>query len=241
MRCLAVVLITAISTTALPRLVSAADLPVKAQEKPLAPALYSWTGFYLGFEGGGGGADTRHTNAMNGINSGDVRINGGLLGATYGYNFQFGSWVLGVEGDFSWSSIKKHFEDTAPEQFFCTVPDSPIKCVTDLRWLGTDRARIGYAWDRLLVYGTAGVAYGNVRGTLANADFLVSVGDNTRTGFIFGGGVEWAFAPAWSVKAEYLRTGLGEQITYSISNRFPQIVSLTNINIGRVGINYHFR
>jgi len=241
MRCLAVVLITAISATGLTRLGSAADLPVKAQAKPLAPAPYSWTGFYLGIQGGGGWADTRHTNAMNGINSGDVRINGGLFGGTYGYNFQTGSWVLGIEGDFSWSGIKKNFDDSAPELFFCTIPDSPIKCVTDLRWLGTDRARLGYASDRLLVYGTAGVAYGNVRGTLANTDFIVSVGDNTRTGFIFGGGVEWAFMPAWSVKAEYLRTDLGDKITYSISNRFPQFVSLTNINIARVGINYHFR
>src|SRR4249920_3823045 len=139
MRCLAVVLITAISATALTRIGSAADLPVKAQAKPLAPAPYSWTGFYLGIQGGGGWADTRHTNAMNGINSGDVRINGGLFGGTYGYNFQTGSWVLGIEGDFSWSGIKKQFDDSAPELFFCTIPDSPIKCMTDLRWLGTDR------------------------------------------------------------------------------------------------------
>ena len=113
--------------------------------------------------------------------------------------------------------------------------------MTNLRWLGTDRARLGYVWDRLLVYGTAGVAYGNVRGTLANADFFVSIGDNTRAGFIFGGGVEWSFASAWSVKAEFLRTDFGNKTTYNISNRFPQDVSLTNIDIVRVGLNYHFR
>jgi opacity protein-like surface antigen len=90
----------------------------------------------------------------------------------YGYNFQTGSWVLGIEGDFSWSGIKKNFDDSAPELFFCTIPDSPIKCATDLRWLGTDRARLGYAWDRLLVYGTAGVAYGNVRVPLPIQTFL---------------------------------------------------------------------
>jgi outer membrane immunogenic protein len=72
--------------------------------------------------------------------------------------------------------------------------------LTNLRWLGTDRVRLGYAWDRLLVYGTAGIAYGNVQATLLGAPFLVTIGDNTRTGFIFGGGAEWAFAPAWSLK-----------------------------------------
>lgn len=198
-------------------------------------------GFYLGIEGGGGWADTRHTNAINGIHSGDVSINGGLFGGTYGYNLQLGSWLLGFEGDFSWSGIKKNFHDSIPDQFFCSIPDSPINCLTNLRWLGTDRARLGYVWDRLLVYGTAGVAYGNVQGTLANADFLVSIGNNTRAGFIFGGGVEWAFASAWSVKAEFLRTDFGTKTTYFISNRFPENVSLTNIDVVRVGLNYHFR
>ena len=60
-------------------------------------------------------------------------------------------------------------------------------------------------------------------------------------GFVFGGGVEWAFAPAWSVKAEYLHTDFGTKTTYSIGNRFPEDVSLTNIDIVRAGLNYHFR
>jgi len=241
MRTLAVASVTAIFTVVLVQIGVAADLPVKAPVMPPTAAPYSWTGFYLGIEGGGGWADTRHTNAINGIHSGDVSINGGLFGGTYGYNLQLGSWVLGLEGDFSWSGIKKNFHDSIPDQFFCSIPDSPINCLTNLRWLGTDRARLGYVWDRLLVYGTAGVAYGNVQGTLANADFLVSVGNNTRTGFIFGGGVEWAFASAWSVKAEFLRTDFGTKTTYFISNRFPENVSLTNIDVVRVGLNYHFR
>ena len=96
-------------------------------------------------------------------------------------------------------------------------------------------------WYCLLVYGTAGLAYGNVQATILGAPFLITVGDNTRTGFIFGGGVEWAFAPAWSLKAEYLRTDLGEKITDNVITVFPQSVSLTNIDIVRVGLNYHFR
>jgi outer membrane immunogenic protein len=240
-RYFAVALVTAISTAVLVQIGLAADLPAKAPVILPAAIPYNWTGFYLGIAGGGGRAETRHTNANNDLNSGDVSINGGLFGGTYGYNVQLGSWVLGIEGDFSWSGIRKDFDDSIPELFFCTIPDSPLKCVTNLRWLGTDRARIGYAWDRLLVYGTAGIAYGNVSGTLANADFFVSTGDSMRTGFIFGGGIEWAFTPAWSAKAEYLRTDFGSEITYNISNRFLEYVSLTKIDVARVGLNYHFR
>ncbi len=238
MRCLAVALTIVISTAALAQSGLAADLPVKAPVKPLTPVPFSWTGLYLGIQGGGGWANTQHTNALNGINSGTVGIDGGLFGGTYGYNLQLGSWVLGLEGDFSWSGIKSHFIDNNGSDF--CPPSLELQCVTNLRWFGTDRVRLGYVWDRLLVYGTAGVAYGNVEGTFVGAPFLVTVGNNTRSGFTYGGGAEWAFAPAWSVKAEFLHTSLGDKITYNVANRFPQFVSLTDINIARVGVNFHF-
>jgi len=215
----------------------AADMPVKA---PVAAPMFNWTGFYLGIEGGGGWADTRHTNANNGATSGTVGIDGGLFGGTYGYNWQAprSPWVFGLEGDFSWSGIKKTFNDTGTG--FCT---GAVTCVTDLRWLGTDRARLGYAWDRFLVYGTAGVAYGNVRGTIPNGNF--TTGNNTRSGFVFGGGAEWAFAPNWSAKAEYLHIdSLGNKNTYGLIAGAPCIqceqVSLHNIDMVRVGLNYKF-
>ena len=217
----------------------AADLPVKAPVQLPAAAPYNWGGFYLGIAGGGGWANSLHMNAVNGIHSGEVGISGGLFGGTYGYNFQLDSWVLGFEGDFSLSGIKGDFFESSGSDFCSAALE--LHCSTNLRWLGTDRVRLGYAWDRFLVYGTAGVAYGNVQATILGAPFLITVGDNTRTGFIFGGGVEWAFAPAWSLKAEYLRTDLGEKITYNVITIFPQSVSLTNIDIVRVGLNYHFR
>jgi outer membrane immunogenic protein len=239
MRCLAANLIAAFSTAALSQVGLAADLPIKAAVMPPATAVSSWTGFYLGIAGGGGWADSRHTNAINGIHSGTVGIRGGLLGGTYGYNLQLGSWLLGFEGDFSWSGIKGDFLESSGSDFCSAALE--LHCSTNLRWLGTDRVRFGFAWDRLLFYGTAGVAYGEVEATLLGAPFLVTAGANTRAGFIFGGGVEWAFAPAWSVKAEYLRTDLGEKITYNVITIFPQQVLLTNIDVVRIGLNYHFR
>ena len=208
---------------------SAADMPVKGFRAPIT-ASYNWTGFYVGFEGGAGWGDTQHTNVSNGGNSGTSNINGGLFGGTYGYNMQFGTWVIGIEGDISWSGIKKDFNDNNGS-FFCS---GAVQCETQLRWLGTDRLRLGYAWDRLLVYGTAGVAYGSVRGTITNAGF--PDGSTSRTGFIYGGGVEWAFVPKLSVKAEYLRADLGDKVTYTS----VESVSLKNLNIFRVGINYNF-
>ena len=156
MRCLPVALAIVISTSALVQISLAADLPVKVPVRPPTPVAFNWTGFYLGIEGGGGWADTQHTNAINGINSGTVGINGALFGGTYGYNLQLGSWVLGFEGDFSWSGIKGNFVDNNGSDFCST--SLQLQCVTNLRWLGTDRVRLGYVWDRLLVYGTAGVA-----------------------------------------------------------------------------------
>jgi outer membrane immunogenic protein len=214
----------------------AADMPVKASLKApvIAPAAYNWTGLYLGIEGGGGWGNTQHTNNTNGINSGTTTVSGGLVGGTYGYNYQMGSWVLGLEGDFSWSGISANFNDNGSG--FCT---GIVQCQTKLRWLGTDRVRVGFAWDRLLVFGTAGIAYGDVYGTLTNAGF--TTGSITHAGFIGGGGVEWAFAPAWSVKGEYLWTNLGDKATYGLP-ALPLVenVSLKNLSIVRVGLNYHF-
>ena len=162
------IILSAITSVIIATWAIAADLPVKAPMQPLLPAPYNWTGFYLGIAGGGGWANSRHTNAVNGINSGNVGISGGLFGGTYGYNWQLGSWVLGFEGDFSWSGIRSSFSDNNGSDF-CS-PAVEIQCVTNLLWFGTDRARLGYAWDRLLVYATAGVAYGKVEGTLKRSD-----------------------------------------------------------------------
>jgi len=114
-----------------------------------------------------------------------------------------------------------------------------IPCRTDLRWFGTDRARLGYAWDRLLFYGTAGIAYGQVRGTLLTPGF--TVGQTTRTGFVYGGGIEFALASNWSAKAEYLHTDFGDKPTYGTAAApLVESVSFKRFNIFRAGLNYRF-
>jgi outer membrane immunogenic protein len=115
--------------------------------------------------------------------------------------------------------------------------------MTSLRWFGTDRARVGYAWDHLLIFGTVGVAYGSVQGSLYNTVPAFTVGENTRAGIVAGVGLEWAFAPAWSVKVDFMRADLESKITYqhTAGAVSPEIVSLMHMDIARVGLNYHFR
>lgn len=225
-------LLAAACVFALPASSFAADMPAKAAPMAAAP-VFNWTGFYLGVEGGGGWADTNHRNTLGGVGTGFTRIHGGLAGGTYGYNWQpYGSNVVfGLEGDISWSGIRKAFPD-ANGLGFCSP--SPILCVTDLRWLGTDRVRLGVAQGPLLIYGTAGVAYGDVTGTILNAGF--DIGSKLHSGLTAGGGVEWAFAPNSSLKVEYLWADLGSKVTYGIT----ETVSLKNLNIVRVGLNYRF-
>lgn len=214
----------------------AADMPTKAPVYKAAAPTYDWTGFYLGIEGGGGWGTTRHTNSVTGPTSGDHKISGGLFGATYGYNWQSGSWVAGLEGDISWSGIKETF--IAPTGLYCPPPGNP--CVTDLRWLGTDRARIGYVWDRTLLYATGGVAYGNLSATIDNAPLAVTSESRTRVGWTVGGGVEAALMSNWSVKLEYLYVDFGDKANYhTVGTNVPENVLLRS-NIVRVGLNYKF-
>lgn len=211
---------------------TAADFPVKA---PIHPAAATWSGFYLGIQGGGGWGSTRHTNSLNGATSGTVDINGGLFGATYGYNWQSGSWVFGLEGDISWSGIRATFNDTGSG--FCGP--APAICLTDLRWFGTGRARLGYALGHHLVYATGGVAYGSVRATLLNA-ICCNSETHTRVGYAVGGGFETAFNTNWSVKLEYLYMNFGTKANYTATIAGIAENVFLDSHVVRAGLNYRF-
>lgn len=196
-----------------------------------APA-FNWTSFYLGVSGGGGIGTTKHTNAANGATSGsDSGMNGGILGGTYGFNWLIApSWLVGIEGDFSWALLQDRFPH--PGNDFCDGSG----CITDLHWLGTDRLRFGYRTDDdWLFYATGGVAYGDVR-----AHILGCCTDETRTrfGYTAGGGVETSIAPQLSLKLEYLFVDLGNEVNYHGSVGGDGEKVLVRANVFRVGINY---
>jgi outer membrane immunogenic protein len=173
---------------AAPIAAQAADLgPTPSYKAPayVAPSYATWTGFYVGINGGYGfgSADT-----------GGVSFDpsGFLIGGTVGYNLQTGSWVWGLEGDFAYSAMK---DDS-------TVAGAEI----EIPWFGTARGRIGYAgWGNLLPYITGGAAF-------AKMDISGPGGSesDTRIGWTVGAGLEYALFSNWSVKVEYLYADLGE-------------------------------
>jgi outer membrane immunogenic protein len=189
---------------------SAADLsvrktmPYKAQ--PYAQT-YSWSGFYLGVNGGGGWGDSDSSNGFR-----------GLMGGTVGYNYQVSQAVFGLEGDIDRSDLSHNGNCSA------------FSCETRNNWLSTVRGRAGYAFDRFLPYITGGVAFGDIKTSVAG------IGDTnaTKTGWTVGGGLEAAIAGPWTAKVEYLHVDLGSgDSPVGSSESFKT-------NIVRAGINYRF-
>jgi outer membrane immunogenic protein len=191
--------------------------------------------------------------------------NGFIAGGQWGYNWQFTNWVIGLETDIQGAS-NNNDQDTITNTTRITTPGLPpntlltgiITSSKDLKWLGTVRGRLGFlAAPSFLVYGTGGLAYGKVEATTTISDNIFDLVTNgslsdKRTGWTVGGGVEWMFAPHWSVKAEYLYYDLG-QVTWSLADINQIINQITpvlqtasqsttrfNGNIVRAGINWHF-
>jgi len=143
-----------------------------------------------------------------------VNPTGAIAGAQVGYNWQYGQVVFGAESDLQLTDADGTF---ASFQF-----SNP--------WFGTTRARAGYAWGWSLFYATAGLAYGETKFESAGL-----TDPHTSLGWTIGAGVEFAFTPCWSVKAEYLYYNLGPE-TYPL----PNITSTFSSEVLRLGVNYRF-
>ena len=166
---------------------------------------YSWAGPYLGgnlgYEWGS-------------VNNNPAKPSGFVGGVQAGYNFQTGPWVFGVEGDIQAAGADDTF---APWKF--SIP-----------WFGTLRGRAGYAFSNVLFYGTAGLAFGELR-----AQTFGWTESHTSAGWTIGAGAEVGFAPNWSAKLEYLYIDLSTSqfaIT-GVSNGY-------SASVVRAGVNYHF-
>ena len=195
----------------------AADFPSTPTPPPApyaAPPPYSWSGFYLGVNGGAGWGSSTWSGFSN------FNTSGGLVGGTVGYNRQFGQIVGGVEGDLDWANIQGGG--------VCT-----FGCQTTNNWLGTVRGRVGYAGGTWMPYVTGGLAFGNFQ-----AGNIFGTSNATNAGWTIGAGVEYAFAGNWTAKAEYLYVDLGN-FNCTTCNIPVTNVSST-INIVRAGVNFHF-
>jgi outer membrane immunogenic protein len=213
--------------------VSAADLPVKAARAPV-PVGYNWTGCYIGVEGGGTWGRTGLFDLLlSRDETNPFDLSGGLVGGTVGCNYQFNTnWVIGIEDDMSWTNNS----GTATDIGVATTSNNFKE-----NWIDTLRGRVGYAWDRWFVYGTAGAAFVGTKLTVTGVAGTFSQ-SQTITGWTVGGGIEAALAAHWSVKAEYLYIGLGNQNFTGMPSPpiDPRQIQNLNSQIVRVGLNFKF-
>ncbi len=209
---------------------SAADMPMPAPSPPplyLPEArTYNWTGFYVGLNGGGAFGQSNWTDPALPA-TGNFTVSGALFGGTVGANYQLGSVVLGVEADGDWSNVSGTTFNTS-----CVG----VGCQTNSDWLATARGRVGYAWDRVLVYGTAGGALANVQAAAG----LFPFSSSTQAGWTAGAGIEYAFAPNWSAKVEYLFVDLANASCGTTNCGGTTTTVSFNENIIRGGVNFKF-
>ncbi|QBR70525.1 porin family protein [Beijerinckiaceae bacterium] len=230
----------------------AADLPSRLPPPP-APyvPMFSWTGLYVGANIGYGG--DRFAYPFNGfappfVFSGSPTItSGGVLGGgQLGYNWEFpNNILLGFETDFDGAAIRGKATADAGAVILGLPVGAAASAGSRINYIGTVRGRVGYAFDRFLVYGTGGFAYGQVNFT-ANAAAVaggvaaaISTSQNSnRTGWTAGGGVEYAITNNLTLKTEYLYVNLGTNTLLNAGG--INIRQKTTANIVRAGLNYKF-
>jgi outer membrane immunogenic protein len=239
--------------------VFAAFISGLGQPAHAGPPVYSWSGFYIGINGGYGwntatsgaafctnpGGVIGGTGCFGG-NAGTTKPAGGLFGAQAGYNFQSGSFVYGVETDIQWSGIKGSGSVNSSCCVPALAPEGTNTASANLQWFGTLRGRFGYtAFDRALVYATGGLIFGqeSVSGLLAFPAAIIypASAGTTRAGWTLGGGLQFAFTQSLSGKIEGLYYDMGSQ-TISFTNAGTGYTSSTSFNykgaIIRAGLNW---
>ena len=202
---------------------SAADLPVKARPMPAIATAYNWTGCYIGGNVGGkwvrtsGSADVAAAGlgAAGSVLFASADTSTLIAGGQVGCNYQApgSNWVFGLEGDVDWQRWSRTSTLVAPVPFPFVAGDSfDIRS----RWQASARGRIGYAWDRLLIYATGGAAFTNVTvGTnfIAIGIFPATLVLDSKTlvGATVGGGLEYAFTNNFSAGIEGRYSWYGSQ------------------------------
>ncbi|MCI0466127.1 MAG: outer membrane beta-barrel protein [Beijerinckiaceae bacterium] len=248
----------------------AADLPARAPPPVyLPPPPPTWTGLYVGLNAGYTWSNSNTVNTFTAnvfgnpilrppgsatafsISSAALatarlpsRIDGFIGGGQFGYNYQFGSWVTGLELDFQGIAAgggSSTLLSSATVPGFAAFPINQTLSVSrSLDWFGTVRGRVGFTvWPTLLVYGTGGLAYGQASSSTSILQSIQNVGavppygsfgtfSQALAGWTAGGGLEWLFFPNWSLKVEYLYYDLG-RATYALSplTSFANIGGLT--------------
>ena len=188
---------------------SAADLAARPYTKapPPVAAVYDWTGFYIGVNGGGGWSRncwdlvTLPTGAVVAptISEGCHDATGGVAGGQIGYRWQSAGWVFGLEAQGDWADLKGSNVSQVPA-FFNSRNETRIDA------FGLFTGQIGYAWNNFLLYVKGGGAVTDTRFDIRSVidnSLLANTGYQTRWGGTAGVGFEYGFYPGWSVGVEY--------------------------------------
>ena len=228
----------------------AADLPpppppprAPAAYVPVAPPVYSWTGFYLGPNIGWGFGGASGVTDAAGSTFATTTQSSFLGGGQVGVNWEFwGGVVIGAEADFEWLP---NTSNTLTATNGVTTATGNI----NNRWLTLADARLGYAWDRLLVYGKGGGAFigtSNSGLTVGGTSFGLSGTSSSNAGWNAGAGIEYAFWGTWSARVEYDYVRMNTA-SYTVSTAAPapfggDVISTNNrtYNLVTLGLNYKF-
>lgn len=222
----------------------AADMP-SPYSAPLIPVqqTQSWAGPYLGVQGGyADGKDRVHeyftaTGQSTGMEF-NYDFKGWLGGVHAGYNFQFDNIVVGVEADLEFARLRGGFYDP---------PAAPLNPggsgTTEIDWQGSFRGRLGYAFDRIMLYGTAGFAFAKIDHLYSNQTTMVyEPTGSVRTGWTAGLGLEYALTPNMTTRIEYRHTNFGNYF-YPSQLAFPGLLTgqqRPKYNATRLGLSYRF-
>jgi outer membrane immunogenic protein len=234
---------------------TAADLPARVYTKapPMAAPVYNWGGFYLGLDAGGASSH----NCWNVTNSlgtpvpaapseGCHDATGALAGGQIGYRWQMTNWVLGVEAQGDWANLKG--SNTSMTGTFGGLPFSNQ---TKIDAIGLFTGQVGYAWNNLLWYvkGGAAVTHDKYNGVSQfavggfPAGFAFDGASESRWGGVVGTGIEFGFAPGWSVALEYdhLFMGTGSLNIFTPAGAFDRTDSIKqDVDMATVRVNYTF-
>lgn len=210
---------------------------------------YSWTGFYVGGNVGWNWTESTAVDTGPGVfgqvfpigDTTTIRRDGFLGGVQAGYNYQFGAYVVGIEGDFDWSAAnKKQSGSLGPLNFAVSFKNN---------YVSTFGARFGYAFDRVLVYGKVGGAYTQDDYETSASDGSTFDGKFDRWGWMLGAGFEYAVWDHVSLKAEYNYLDFGtksETLTPNATDLITGTITddprdnKLHAHVVKIGLNYLF-
>jgi outer membrane immunogenic protein len=222
----------------------AADLPARTYTKaPPAPlaAVYDWTGFYIGANGGYGSSRDCRRNLNIALDLGCYDATGGVAGGQIGYRWQSGGWVFGLEAQGDWADLKGSTQNLNP---LAAPTFGQIGSRMDAFGLFT--GQIGYAWNNALLYLKGGAAVTDRRfDYISTATGLVSAstGFVTHWGGTVGAGIEYGFAPNWSAAVEYdhiFEDRFGDVFTIPAGGTFTGRTSGGDTDLITARVNYRW-